>query len=98
MKRLASPDPARISPAPCWAAYSRVRTVVVPTATMRRDSARAWRIFAAAVFGDRIGLGMQRVLFDTLGAHGLEGSEADVEGDFCGLDAALAEAREESPE
>ena len=46
-------------------------------------------------FRDRIGLGVERVLFDFLDAHWLEGAESDVEGHFCGLDAAVVEAGED---
>ena len=43
-------------------------------------------------FGDRIGLRVQHVLFDFLDADWLERAKSDVEGDFRGLDAAIAEA------
>ena len=45
-------------------------------------------------FGDRIGLGVQGVLFDFFDADRLEGAEADVKGDFRGFDAAVAETGE----
>jgi hypothetical protein len=41
---------------------------------------------------NRIGLGVQHVLFDLLDTNWLEGTESDVEGDFRRLDAAVAEA------
>jgi hypothetical protein len=43
-------------------------------------------------FRNRIGLGVEGVLFDFLDADWLEGAEAEVESDFCGLDAAIVEA------
>ncbi len=45
--------------------------------------------------GDRIGFGMEFVIFDLLDADWLKGSQADVERDFGGLDAALADAVED---
>ncbi len=44
--------------------------------------------------GDRIWFGMKFVILDAVDADGLKGSEADMEGDFGGLDSALADAIE----
>jgi len=45
--------------------------------------------------GDGIRFGMEFVKFDLVDAYGLESSQADVERDFGGLDAALADAVED---
>jgi len=45
-------------------------------------------------WGDGIRFGMKFVILDAVDADRLEGSEADMEGDFGGLDSALAEAVE----
>ena len=47
------------------------------------------------VGGDGVRLGMDLVILDALDADGLEGSQADVQGDIDGLDAALADAVED---
>jgi hypothetical protein len=47
------------------------------------------------VRGDGIGFGMEFVIFDLLGVDWLEGSEADLECDFGGLDAALVDSIED---
>ena len=75
--------------------YSRVRTVVVPMATMRRDSAARSFDFLGGGLGDGIGLRMKSMLFDRFGTDGLEGSETDVERDFRGFDSAFANTRED---
>lgn len=45
--------------------------------------------------GDRIGLGVQRVIFNLLDVDGLEGTQADVKRDLGGFDPALPELRED---
>jgi hypothetical protein len=45
--------------------------------------------------GDGIGLGVEFVVFDAVDADRLEGSQADVEGNLGGFDAALADAVED---
>ena len=44
-------------------------------------------------FGNFVGLGVNFVIFEALGADGREGAEADLERDFCYFDAPTA-ARE----
>src|SRR5258708_20964420 len=45
--------------------------------------------------GNRIGLGMEPVILDTLDANRLKSSQADVQGDLHGLDSTLADAVED---
>ena len=45
-------------------------------------------------FGNFVGLGVNFVIFEALGADGREGAEADLERDFCYFDAPTAHASE----
>src|SRR5258708_346660 len=88
MKRSASPEPA-VMVLFFRAAYSRVRTVVVPTATTRRFCSRA-RLICPAASSAIVGLPMDGVLFHHFLPHRLECSQTNVQGDLSDLDTALA--------
>ena len=76
-------------------AYSSVRTVVVPTATIRRCCSSARLMLRGGFRGDRVRLLMQPVILDALDAHGLKRAQADVQGEFGDLDATLLKAGED---
>ena len=60
---------------------SRVRVVVVPTAMMRRPSREGAVDGVGGGGGEGVVLGVEADVFEVLDADGLEGAEADVEGD-----------------
>ena len=68
---------------------SRVRVVVVPAAMMRRPSREGGVDGVGGGGGEGVVLGVEVDVFDVFGADGLEGAEADVEGDGLDLDAVV---------
>lgn len=50
--------------------------------------------FLGGFFGDGVDLGMKMVIFNSLGANGLEGPEADVQSDFGSFDSSILDAGE----
>ena len=66
-----------------------MRTVVVPTATIRLPSRRARSISAGSLRGDFVVLGVQAMLLHHFGPHRLKGAQAHVQCDLGAFHAAF---------